>query len=249
MPIQQKKGIKQPTFPHPPFKLAPPSRKQIPFPRQKERTLAGAMIQKFQTAAEPLARQRPSNVRPIHRPKRVLNNRQMVNALMARTFLKMAHFSSHASPKGQPAVRSFATHHDFSGPQTLATGLPASTSNPQSDTPVPSISRHHLALRANLPSTPTRSGSKVALLSTIPPVYPPIAREAGWEGTVIVRVVIQPDGQTGDVQVRKSSGYPILDQSAIEAIQTWRFTPARDGHIPIRSLVDIPINFDLQKLG
>ena len=104
-------------------------------------------------------------------------------------------------------------------------------------------------LKATAPGTGNISKSKVGLGRTIPPVYPRIARESGWEGTVLVRVAVQPDGRPDTIQVRKSSGYSILDNAAIEAVKKWRFLPAKDGNIPIRSVVDIPINFDLRKQG
>ena len=89
------------------------------------------------------------------------------------------------------------------------------------------------------------SGSKVGLTSSIPPMYPRVAREAGWEGTVMVRVLVGSNGMPEEILIRKGSGYPILDEAAIEAVKMWQFRPAKDGNIPIKSFVDIPINFDL----
>ncbi len=80
-----------------------------------------------------------------------------------------------------------------------------------------------------------------------PPVYPRIARESGWEGTVLIRVVVLADGNPGSISVHKSSGHAVLDEAAIEAVKKWKFTPAKDGNIPVRSVVEIPINFDLSK--
>jgi len=72
-----------------------------------------------------------------------------------------------------------------------------------------------------------------------------VARESGWEGTVIVRTLIDTNGEPSQVNVRKSSGYPTLDQAGQEAVKSWTFQPAKDGNIPIRKWVDIPIKFDL----
>ncbi len=49
--------------------------------------------------------------------------------------------------------------------------------------------------------------------------YPPIARRMGWEGVVWVRFTILPDGTLQDSRVEKSSGYKILDRSAIRAVE------------------------------
>jgi protein TonB len=89
------------------------------------------------------------------------------------------------------------------------------------------------------------SASTVGLIRRTQPVYPQLAKKSGWQGTVVIRVVVQTNGMPGEAQIRKSSGHDILDKAAIEAIRSWRFSPAKDGNIPIRSAVDIPINFKL----
>ncbi len=82
---------------------------------------------------------------------------------------------------------------------------------------------------------------------TIPPVYPRIAKQSGWEGTVLLRVAVQPNGRPDTITVQRSSGYEVLDKAAMNALKRWRFHPAKDGNIPIRSLVEIPIKFSLTK--
>jgi len=82
--------------------------------------------------------------------------------------------------------------------------------------------------------------------STPAPEYPLVAREAGWEGTVVLQIEVLPDGTAGAVTVYRSSGYPVLDQSAVKAVKGWRFVPAMDGNFPVRSLVRIPVKFDLK---
>jgi protein TonB len=72
-----------------------------------------------------------------------------------------------------------------------------------------------------------------------------MARESGWEGTVIVRTLIDTNGIPNQVKIRKSSGHPTLDQAAQKAVKSWTFQPAKDGNIPITKWVDIPIKFDL----
>jgi len=72
-----------------------------------------------------------------------------------------------------------------------------------------------------------------------------VARESGWEGTVIVRTLIDTNGLPNQVKIRKSCGHPTLDQAAQKAVKSWTFQPAKDGNIPITKWVDIPIKFDL----
>lgn len=78
------------------------------------------------------------------------------------------------------------------------------------------------------------------------PVYPQEARRKGYEGEVILRVEILTDGRVGGIEVKHSSGYEILDQSALKAVKQWRFIPARKGEKAISQWVNIPIKFQLQ---
>jgi TonB family protein len=78
------------------------------------------------------------------------------------------------------------------------------------------------------------------------PEYPRAARQAGWEGTVMLRVEILADGKAGMVSVDQTSGHVILDDAALSAVQRWRFSPAMDGNFPIKSVVHLPVRFDLR---
>lgn len=79
-----------------------------------------------------------------------------------------------------------------------------------------------------------------------PPVYPEIARLRGYEGIVLIFAEILPNGRVGEVKIRKSSGYAILDQSALQAIKPWKFEPARRAGNPLTAWVELPIKFILK---
>lgn len=79
------------------------------------------------------------------------------------------------------------------------------------------------------------------------PPYPRFAREQGWEGVVVLRLMVNRDGAVDAVRTQKSSGYSILDESAEQTVQHWQFEPAKDGEIPIAVTVDLPIRFDLNE--
>jgi protein TonB len=49
--------------------------------------------------------------------------------------------------------------------------------------------------------------------------YPAIARRKGWQGTVTLRLLIEPDGRISRLQVDRTSGYAALDQAAVESLQ------------------------------
>lgn len=78
-----------------------------------------------------------------------------------------------------------------------------------------------------------------------PPVYPALAKLRGYEGVVLVYAEILPDGRVGSTEVSKSSGYTILDKSAIEAVKLWKFEPAKKAGKPFAVRVKLPIKFVL----
>lgn len=79
------------------------------------------------------------------------------------------------------------------------------------------------------------------------PVYPDIARENGWEGTVLLEVSVSKAGKVDQVRVIQSSRYKVLDESAVRAVRKWRFSPARLGQMFFSSSIQIPVRFVLTK--
>ena len=77
------------------------------------------------------------------------------------------------------------------------------------------------------------------------PAYPDLAREAGIEGTVLVRALVGADGTTQQVQLLQS--VLGLDEVALEAAKTAIFKPALQQGKPVAVWVVIPIEFDLHR--
>ncbi|MBP2630050.1 MAG: hypothetical protein H6Q70_678 [Firmicutes bacterium] len=95
---------------------------------------------------------------------------------------------------------------------------------------------------------PSLSGiAKPSILSKVNPAYPPAARQDNLEGTVVVRIQILTSGRTGEVSIARSSGYPILDDAAIAAVEQWQFIPAKNlsNGQPITCTIVQPISFQL----
>lgn len=76
-----------------------------------------------------------------------------------------------------------------------------------------------------------------------PPGYPELARQQGYEGVVLVAAEILADGRVGKALVSKSSGYAILDQSAVKAVKQWKFEPAKKAGVPCKTWAELPIKF------
>jgi TonB family protein len=83
-------------------------------------------------------------------------------------------------------------------------------------------------------------------LENTPPVYPSIARMRGYEGVVLLAVEIFADGRVGSLKIKKSSGYSVLDRSALEAVRIWKFDAGRKLGKPVNMWVDVPVKFILK---
>jgi protein TonB len=79
------------------------------------------------------------------------------------------------------------------------------------------------------------------------PGYPPEARRAGQQGVVILAVQVTVGGRPANVEVSRSSGFPLLDAAALQAVRRWTFEPARTLGIPVAARVEIPVRFDLKQ--
>jgi protein TonB len=76
------------------------------------------------------------------------------------------------------------------------------------------------------------------------PEYSAEARQAKYQGTVVVSVIIGTDGKAHGVHVSRSLGMG-LDEKAVEAVRQWRFEPAMKDGKPVAVAVDVEVNFHL----
>lgn len=77
------------------------------------------------------------------------------------------------------------------------------------------------------------------------PVYPTLSLRYGEEGTVVLRVLVGADGRADQVKIHTSSGHKLLDRSALQAVQDWRFAPATNNGQPVSDWFLVPIPFTL----
>jgi protein TonB len=78
------------------------------------------------------------------------------------------------------------------------------------------------------------------------PAYPVAARYDGAEGRVLLRVRVDAEGRVQGIEIVATSGHPILDRAATEAVRRWRFAPARAGGTTVPGEIDVPIQFRLR---
>ena len=84
------------------------------------------------------------------------------------------------------------------------------------------------------------------LSRSTPPVYPAEARRSHLEGTVLLSVSISATGTVTSVVVHRTSGHPILDAAAVNAVRQWRGVPRMRAGVAVESVETLPIVFRLR---
>jgi protein TonB len=75
------------------------------------------------------------------------------------------------------------------------------------------------------------------------PVYPPLARQARIQGTVVLQALIS---KTGDIEnLQLISGHPMLAPAAIEAVKQWKYKPYLLNGEPVEVETQVQVNFTL----
>ena len=77
------------------------------------------------------------------------------------------------------------------------------------------------------------------------PSYPDLAREAGIEGTVRVKVLVAEDGKVVTVELISSDVTDAMAKAALAAARKCRFSPAKQRTTPVKAHVLIPFIFRL----
>ncbi len=97
-------------------------------------------------------------------------------------------------------------------------------------------------------ATPTRvrvsqGVSQGLLVKRIQPNYPPLARQARIQGTVILQAEISKDGSIQNLHL--ISGHPMLAPAAIEAVKQWKYKPYLLNGEPVEVETQVQVNFTL----
>ncbi|MGH1371794.1 MAG: energy transducer TonB [Cellvibrionaceae bacterium] len=79
------------------------------------------------------------------------------------------------------------------------------------------------------------------------PRYPSIAIKRHWQGEVVVHALVDARGDVSDLLVKHSSGFPVLDRSALEAVKGWNFEPTLVRGKSVPSWIEVPVEFSLRR--
>lgn len=77
------------------------------------------------------------------------------------------------------------------------------------------------------------------------PPYPPTALRRHQEGLVLLAVKVTAQGHVLNVEIKRSSGFAVLDETALQAVRDWVFEPARIGLLAVDSKIEVPVRFQI----
>jgi protein TonB len=81
------------------------------------------------------------------------------------------------------------------------------------------------------------------LIRKVTPNYPPLAKQARIQGSVVLQAEISKDGTIQNLQL--ISGHPMLAPAAIEAVKQWRYKPYLLNGEPVAVETQVVVNFSL----
>jgi protein TonB len=99
------------------------------------------------------------------------------------------------------------------------------------------------AITTDVVGTEVAPARSFAIKQRVNPVYPSASRRAGESGTVLLDIVVGPNGAPTEINVERSSGFVALDDAAVAAVRKWRFTVSSDSNY---ARVRLPVTFKLE---
>ena len=90
---------------------------------------------------------------------------------------------------------------------------------------------------------PSSALAQTLVLTKVNPQYPQDARDQRIQGVVLLRAIIDQDGNVSSVDL--ISGHPLLAPAAIEAVKQWKYKPYLLNNEPIAVEAQVQVNFTL----
>lgn len=95
------------------------------------------------------------------------------------------------------------------------------------------------------PAAPAIAPTELGAVHTPPPEYPVELACAGIGGKTVLKVTVGTAGTATDVQLVRSSGQAVLDESAQKRVrEEWKFNPATRNGQPVPQTIQVPVDFN-----
>ena len=99
---------------------------------------------------------------------------------------------------------------------------------------------------ASIPPAKVVREAKPAYKDNTRPQYPKRARRRGYEGTVVLEVLVDGNGRVKELRIITSSGHSVLDKAALKSVNGWLFEPGMVGDEKVDMWVRVPVRFELR---
>lgn len=128
--------------------------------------------------------------------------------------------------------------------------LPPATATVDDVLAVPPLPASEIQAPTLAPADPapaaSSDGVQLQYRSAPPPNYPIAAIRDGQQGTVLLRVQVDPEGKAASVVIERSSGSRVLDNAARQQVlRHWRFVPAQVDGRAVAAVGLVPVSFSL----
>jgi protein TonB len=77
--------------------------------------------------------------------------------------------------------------------------------------------------------------------------YPRLARRLGEQGSVLLEIEVDGWGRPRAIRVLDSSGFPRLDEAAVEAARSWSYAPATQAGVAVTGRLEHRVTFALDE--
>lgn len=94
------------------------------------------------------------------------------------------------------------------------------------------------------PSSQFRGPNMALPTKQMMPEFPLRMREVKVVDEVVVSLTVEADGSVTKIKILKHS-QPDLDHAVLEAVKTWRFTPAKEGGKAVAMTLEYGVRFDI----
>jgi TonB family protein len=82
------------------------------------------------------------------------------------------------------------------------------------------------------------------LIRKVEPIYPELAKRARVMGRVVLKITVDEAGNVSDIRV--SSGHPLLNEAAVNAVSQWKYSPMLLNGEPVPVIASVTVLFNLK---
>ena len=223
-----------------PAQISPPAVEEPPAQPQPDSTTPAASSAAIIATPESDNAKRPGDNADGKQPDRASKQRPQIPSLKMKS-PSAPRANSAKLDVSTPSLTDVSSAAAIGGAPT--TGMLPSVVRSESQPAPPSSSFSSGSSPLSPSASPAKSVREAKLLSSVRPVYPPLAKQSNTQGAVVVFADVDAKGNV--IGVKAVSGPMFLRQAAIDAVRRWKYSPALIDGKPAASQVTVSVDFHL----